>query len=101
MALDPSLVDRVEKPGREVKSGRGSGDGAFLARIDGLVVGAVAFILGAFGGAVGWQRNMSDGMDGLVEHRPRQVEGKGDFAALAFFLDRAFELAEQAAGAVM
>jgi hypothetical protein len=63
----PAVPQAVEQIGREVEPGGGGSDGALVAGIDGLVVGAVLRVLRPLRGDVGRKRDVADAGDGLVE----------------------------------
>ena len=58
--LDAARVERREKLRREMQPGGRRRDGALLAGIDGLVVGAVALVVRPLRGDVGRQRHVAD-----------------------------------------
>ena len=58
--LDAARVERGEQLRREMQAGGRRGDRAFLPRVDRLVVGAVARVVGPLRGDVGRQRHVAD-----------------------------------------
>ena len=96
MAGDAARYERGEKRGREMEARGRRGDGALIPRIDGLIIGAVAVIGGAARGDVRRQRHVAQAGDGLVERRPREIEGQGHLALLASRFDGGGKLAQQA-----
>ena len=65
-------------------------------REHGLVVAAVRVVGGAPRGDIGRQRHVAALGDGLIQHRAVEREGERHLAALALFLHRRVELAEEA-----
>ena len=89
--LDPRPVDPLEQRVGKVQPGRGSGDRAGLAGVDGLIVSGVPRIGGALAGDVGGERQGAEPGDGLVERRPGEVEAQKDLTALPSLLHRGVE----------
>ena len=71
-------------------------DRAFVAREQGLVVGAVLLVGLALERDIRRQRHVAALGDGLVQHRPVEGKRQRHLAALALALDRGVELAEEA-----
>ena len=71
-------------------------DRAFVAREQGLVVGAVLLVGLAPARDIGRQRHVAALGNGLVQHRPVKGERQRDLAALALGFDRSVELAKEA-----
>ncbi len=60
VALDAGGVEFGKEVGREMQAGGRGGHGAFLAGVNGLVVGAILLVLRALGGDVGRKRDVAD-----------------------------------------
>jgi hypothetical protein len=96
VAFDAARVKRPHQFRREMQAGGGRRDSTLLARVNRLVVGAVALILGALRGDIGRQRHMAGGVDRLVQQRTGKIEGKQRLAGLSLLDHRGVERAEKA-----
>ncbi len=96
MPLDTYLIKRFEQIGREMQPGRGRGDSALFAGIDGLVIGLVLRIFRTFRGNIGRQGNMADRRNRLVQNRAGDVEQQRDLTLLTLLLDDGFQMGKAA-----
>ena len=99
MQRDAARAQRLHQAFGEMQARGRRGDGAFLVREHGLVVGAVALVDRAAAADIGRQRHVAAFGQRVVECRAVKREGKGHLAALdalAFGLDRGVELFEEA-----
>ncbi len=78
-----------------MQAGGGGGDRAVLAGVDGLVVGAVAGVLGPPRGDVGRQGHRAEGAHRLVQRRPREIEGQPHLAGLVLGFHRGVQARQQ------
>ncbi len=92
----PRPRSAASSAGREMQARRRRGDGAFVRREHGLVVGGIAIVGRALRGDVGRQRRRAEIGDGLVERRSVKRERQRDLALVALGLDLGVEMAEQA-----
>ena len=90
------LRARATSSGVKCRPAVGAATAPSSQREHGLVVVAVALVGRAPRRDIGRQRHVAALRERLIEHRAMEREGERHLAALAFFLDRGVELAEEA-----